>query len=157
MKALPFLPVAAVKDAWKMLRTQLVNKWPAANNFAVYFEKTWVESNVYNLSLWNCYEQTLARRPRTNVSEGGNNSIRIAYGVSNPIIWTCLDRIIQIQHESDCKIIQQDSGTLKPKKLRKKIRQREERILKIVSEYTEGSDVDSYLRRLSYLCNEDGK
>ena len=87
LKALPFLPVAAVIDAWKTLRTQLVDKWPAASNFAAYFEKTWVESNVYNLSLWNCYEQTLARRPRTNnVSEGGNNSIRIAFGVSNPII-----------------------------------------------------------------------
>ena len=66
-------------------------------------------------------------------------------------------KLVQIQHESDCKIIQQDSGTLKPKKVKKKMRQREERILLIVSEYTEGSDVDSYLRRLSYLCNEDSK
>ena len=37
-------------------------------------------------------------------------------------------KLIQIQHESDCKIIQQDSGTSKPKKV-KKMRQREERIL----------------------------
>ena len=66
-------------------------------------------------------------------------------------------KLIQIQHESDCEIIQLDSGTLKPKKVKKKMRQREERILLIVSEYTEGSDVDSYLRRLSYLCNEDSK
>ena len=66
-------------------------------------------------------------------------------------------KLIQIQHESDCKIIQQDSGTLKPKKVKKKMRQREERILLIVSEYTEGSDADSYLRRLSYLCNEDSR
>ena len=65
-------------------------------------------------------------------------------------------KLIQIQHKSHCKIIQLDSGTLKPKKV-KKMRQREERILLIVSEYIEGSDVDSYLSRLSYHCNEDSK
>ena len=113
LKGLPILPVAAIKNAWKTLRTQLVNKWPAASNFVAKYVKTWVKSNVCNLSLWNCYEHTLGRRPRTNnVFEGGNNSIRIAFEVSNTIIWTCLDCVIQIQHKSDSKIIQQDSGTL---------------------------------------------
>ena len=106
--ALPFLPVADVRAGWDEVKQDLLNRFPQTSNLVLYFESTWLDGN-YDIDLWNCYGQTLAGLPRTNnVSEGGNNSINVAFGCSKskPSIWRCLDKIKEFQAQTDLVIIQ---------------------------------------------------
>ena len=52
---LPFLPIVDVLDAWTELKTRIwiLYPTPAITDYITYFEKTWIFSTSYPISMWN--------------------------------------------------------------------------------------------------------
>ena len=122
-----------------------------------YLESTWLYSTCYPREMWNMYESVKNKDPRTNnVSEGGNNAINIAAGVSHPKIVPFI-KIIQrfnAEHESD---LQQFTTGANPHRRRSARRtrtiERDDRILAIVTS-NDGFNLLSYLRRVATYTSE---
>ena len=106
----------------------------------------------YSIELWNCRDRTLRGEPRTNnVSEGGNNSLRVAFAMENPVIWTCIDKIVEFQSQTDMSLVHQDAGQLNVIKKRRWRQKKEAAVKRHVTNYTTGVDVMDFLKRLSYM------
>ena len=92
---LSFVPVADTETCWRLLKNYLLAAYPFAYSTLVidYLESTWLYSTCYPREMWNMYESVKNEDPRANcnnVSEGGNNAINIASGVSHPkIVHSC--------------------------------------------------------------------
>ena len=90
---LPFLPIGDVLDAWTELKTRIwiLYPTPAITDYIKYFEKTWIFSTFYHISMWNITSAVECDEPRTNnASEGGNNALNRAYNGSHSSMWTSL-------------------------------------------------------------------
>ena len=143
------------RAGWDEVKQELLNRFSQTANLLSYFESTWLNGN-YDIDLWNCYGQTLSGLPRTNnASEGGNNSINVAFGCSKPSIWRCLDKIKEFRAQTDLVIVQYLVGQSNSVRARKKWINREMKIKDIVSQYDSNNNSSDYcrryLRRLSYL------
>ena len=148
---LPFLPPDNVRAGWLDIKQQLLNNHPVTAPYVDYVDSTWMDGN-YAIPLWNCYERTLNGEPRTNnISEGGNNAIRVAFGCTKPVIWKCLDKVKEFQSQTDLVLVQHFTGQSNSVKPRNKWVIRERRIKNIVQEFDSNSDRMAYLRRLSFL------
>ena len=152
LKALPFLPSSLIRSTWTSIERKLLSSWPQTKKFCLYFESTWVDNSVYDLELWNCYNQTLERLPRTNnVSEGQNNGMRVLFGASNPTIWKCISNLRLIQTKTDTILLQQSAGRYVASRVRKERLRREEKLYSYVLNFNPTCDIEVYLRRLSFL------
>ena len=134
------------------MKTKLLNDYPAVSTpYINYYEATWLHGN-YDFALWKVYQRTLDGRPRTNnVSEGGNNAIRVAFGCSNPVIWKCLDKVKEFQGQTDLVIRQHLTGQDNNIPPRRKWVTRERRIKNIVATYNSSMDKLHYLNNLGCL------
>ena len=148
---LPFLPPDDVSAGWLDIKQQLLNTYPVTSHFVDYFENNWMNGPNYDIPFWNCYQQTLDGHPRTNnAAEGGNNSLRVAFGCTKPVIWKWLDKIKEIQSQTDLVLVQHMTGQSNSVPVRKRWMTRERCIKRIVEEYdSSSSDKMMYLSRLS--------
>ena len=150
---LAFVPVADTETCWRLLKNYLLAAYPFAYSTLVidYLESTWLYSTCYPREMWNMYESVKNEDPWTNnVSEGGNNAINIAAGVSHPKIVPFI-KIIQrfnAEHESDLQ--QFTTGANPHRRRRTRTVERDDRILAIVTSY-DGFNLLGYLRRVGNL------
>ena len=148
---LSFVPPCDVLCGWHSIRDRLRRDHSSVcEDFVTYFEDTWL-NGLYSLKLWNCYERTLNGQPRTNnVSEGGNNSIRIAFGIENPVFWKFVEKLREFQTESDVEIVQSTTGRRRViPRVRERVR-REQKRVKYARDYSLVNMLE-YLRKHSYL------
>ena len=85
-----FLPIGDVLDAWTELKTRIwiLYPTPAITDYITYFEKTWIFSTSYPISMWNISSAVEYDEPRTNnASEGGNNALNRAFNASHTSMW----------------------------------------------------------------------
>ena len=151
---LAFLPADEVAEAWSDLSHNFLSTFPESKEFCDYVESTWIDGR-YTCKQWNCYDRTLAGQPRTNnVSEGGNNVLRLAMGCVKPVIWKWIETILKVQLKSDFKINQFMCGGSNVSKKKSEIK-RQESMSRLVRDY---SFVDpdqrlGFVRKMSHFSS----
>ena len=155
---LAFLPADEVAEAWSDLSHHFLSTFPESKDFCDYVESTWIDGR-YTCKQWNCYDRTLAGQPRTNnVSEGGNNGLRLAMECAKPVIWKWIETIRKVQIKSDFKINQfMCGGSNVSKKKKSEIKRQEtmSRLTRLVRDY---SFVDpdqrlGFVRKMSHFSS----
>ena len=68
-----FVPVDDVCLGWNFLKP-LLTQYIATATFISYFESNWLNSPLYPIYMWNCYDSTLSDDVRTNNHSGGSNN-----------------------------------------------------------------------------------
>ncbi|XP_065321616.1 uncharacterized protein LOC135929050 [Gordionus sp. m RMFG-2023] len=125
-----------------------------------YFEETWIgkmiamesRSPIFGISLWNCYESTLASEPNTNNSvEGWHRSFSSHISSHHPTIWKFIKTLKDEDSLNSYKLEQYSLGLLAPVS-KKEYRERSKRILLIVEDFHSRTMMD-YLRALSHNLN----
>ena len=140
---LPFLPIGDVLDAWTEMKTRIWILYPthAITDYITYFEKTWLFSTSYPISMWNISSAVEYDEPRTNnASEGGNNALNRAFNASHPSMRTFISTLRKFHAEVETKYQQMSVGTATS----------EARIKHIVESYNPADKLD-FLRKIGYL------
>ncbi|KAK5648373.1 hypothetical protein RI129_003265 [Pyrocoelia pectoralis] len=99
--------------------------------------------------MWNLYDRTINRNNRTNNNcEAAHRRLQSELGMNHPTIWKFLDGLRKVQKGRDTYHEQLVAGNQPQMKL-KKYRDADERILRIVTEYRNRTEVE-YLRGIAH-------
>ena len=133
--------------SWSLVQLFIVDVWneivnnlpPEMQEFASYFERTWVDSStaepIFDRFLWNQYESVLAGLPcSNNLVEGWHNGFQTLVGTSNPILWTFLTALKKEENLTFTKKIKMRTGE-GPEPKRRKWRLYNESLSNIVNEF----------------------
>lgn len=135
---LPFLPIDDVIIAWSELKAALFNLRPTAaiSKYIAYFEKNWIFNASYPIAMWNVSSAVEYEEPRTNnASEGGNNGLARMFKSQHPTIWTFIEGLLSFHSEQEMKFLQLDQGGNPNEPQKRKWREREEKLRRLVDEY----------------------
>lgn len=100
--------------------------------------------------MWNLYHRTLNGHDRTNNhAEASNRRLQQELGVTHPTIWKFIDSLRKVQKGRDAYYEQLVAGNPPPLKL-KKYREADRRILFLVQNFNEATNVIEYLRGIGH-------
>ena len=71
--------------------------------------------------------------------------------MESPVIWTCLDKIVEFQSQTDMSLVQQDAGQLNVIKKSGWRQKKEAAVKRHATNYKTGDDLMDFLKRLSYM------
>ena len=154
--ALAFVPIADIYAYVDVLANELpIELQPLLN----WFEDNYIgrlnrrgngrRPPLFPPEMWNLYHRTLNREDRTNNhAEAAHRRLHAELGMHHPTIWKFIDALRKVQKGRDSYYEQLVAGHNPPLKL-KKHREADERIGKIVSEYSNRIPLE-YLRGLAY-------
>lgn len=155
LPALAFIPIDHVVEAFEKLEDLASNEiMPVID----YFEDTYIgrlrrrrqrAQPTFPVDVWNVYNNVQNSLPRTNNSvEGWNRKIQTAVSAHHPNIWRFLG-ILKREQSINNTHIDQLLGGHSPPAQRKKYRDNNARIMKIVREFEERETVD-FLRGIAH-------
>ncbi|XP_057321233.1 uncharacterized protein LOC130665011 [Microplitis mediator] len=161
LMALAFVPEEDVVKAYEKLIASkfFVEHTDELESLLNYFEKTWVgelnrrgerRSGRYNVKIWNHYLSVKMSLPRTNNSvEGWHNGFNKRAQASHLIFWRFIELFRSEQAITDIKLEQFVAGGGGQNPTRKKYPDKNERILKVINEYS-NRHLLTYLRGIAY-------
>jgi len=154
LPALAFVPLEDITSSYDVL----MNTPFYEDNDALlrplldYYEDTWIgrprrggrRAPLFPRTLWNCFTATADGNPRTNNKvEGWNKRFNTLIGIKHPTVWTFIDKLKDEQSVTELKMNQILAGTPSAPR-RKKYRDLEKRLLRVVADYGNRS-VSDYL------------
>lgn len=114
LKGLPFLPIEDIQYGWDELKVLFsVHFGTSSDIFIKYFEETYLERGPrsYKVELWNCSQRHHDNVPQTNnFSEASNLLLKGAFGFAKPFIWTCVEKLCEVQAQTDIRITHLSMG-----------------------------------------------
>ena len=157
LAALAFVPLFDVCDSFDMLVAD-ENFDQRLQPLVVYFEDTWIgrrsvrgqrDSPMFPITSWNVFTRCLNRERRTNNDiEGWHRRFQTVVIRRNPSVFDCIEALKREQKRNETRINRINAGEQLTHKKRK-YRDLDERIFKLVTEYGERSRVQ-YLRGIAY-------
>ena len=103
---------------------------------------------MFPIKLWNVHDRVSANLPRTNNSiEGWHNAFAKRVSIAHPTITKLADRIRREQSKFEIDVAQIQQG-LEPKPKKKKYRLLDERIHRLVEDYS-SADILQFLKNLA--------
>ena len=140
-------------DAWTELKTRMwiLYPTPAISAYISYFEKTWLFSTSYPISMWNVSSAVEYDEQRTNnASEGGNNALNRAFNSSHPTLWSFISTLRKFHAEVETQVLQIAVGTQPCEPVAKKWKVRDARIKHLVDGYNPAQKLE-FIRKIGYL------
>lgn len=125
-----------------------------------YFEATYIGQQsrnrrkrpLYNIAIWNMYDNTVNALPRTNNSvEGWHNALKNFVGCNHPSLFKFIEAIKKEQAIQENKMVQLNGGVLLEER-RKSYRDHDKAIKRVVESYAEYED-DEKLDYLQSIAN----
>lgn len=158
LAAIAYVPTIHVTAVFEQLCDKGVFP-PESQEVVDYFEDTWIGRPTrrhlrrppkFSHEMWNVYQLVLDGLPRTNNSvEGWHRGFEEQVAACHPNIWKFIDSIKKEQSVNEIRIEQFFSGSELSNK-KKKYRDCDERIKKLVSSYDEQSDIFDYVRGIAH-------
>ncbi|XP_050512889.1 uncharacterized protein LOC126888581 [Diabrotica virgifera virgifera] len=106
---------------------------------------------LFPQELWNLYQRTMNREDRTNnYAEPAHRRLQTELGVDHPTIWKFIDSLRKVHKGRDVHYKQLVAGNLPPLKKKKKYRDADGRILRLVRNFNADGDILQYLRGLAH-------
>lgn len=149
MIALAFIPIEKVEEGFNLIIKS--DEFPeSATPFATYFEKTYIGNNArFPPKLWNMVDRTRNNMSRTNNAvESWHSTLRYTIPQGNQSIYTFLESLRnqhQLQYYELC-LLNSEAAT-RSKSI--KYTDINARMIKIVNNFKEGTDVLPYLRTVA--------
>ena len=145
--ALGYIPF--VRNCYNNVRNdpptnQLIQTYPALQNYFVYFENTWLNANAtFPPALWNVHNRPMDFRTNSHV-ESFSHKWSNAVGVRHPSLWTFIRVLKDVQAEHEVKVAGMWNGVPPPQR-RLKWRRLEQRIIDLKNQYQNGArNLDEY-------------
>jgi len=145
LSAIAFVPTSDVVSSYDILMNTsfFEDNERLLQPLVDYYEDTWIgrprrggrRPPLFPHALWNCFQTTAVRNSRTNNSvEGWNRRFNSIVGMKHPTIWKFIEKLKEEQSFNEMKLNQLIAGTpAQPRK--RKYRDLEDRLLKIVEDY----------------------
>ena len=157
LAAVTFVSTTDVIRAFESLSENLPLDVPA-QAIIDYFEDTYIgrlrpggqrRDSLFPITVWNMYEQTLQRLPRTNNAvEGGHHSFQANVGGCHPNFWKFIDILKREQNLAQVHIARARAGH-QPEPQRRRYQDSNQRILNIVQDFNNRDTID-YLRGIAF-------
>lgn len=153
LPALAFVPLEDVTASFEVI-VSTIQFPPETKSVVDYFEKNYIgrkgiREPTFKQNFWNCYNSVVERLPRTNNSvEGWHNGFNELVR-SNPSVWTFI-AAIRGENSKNVLLLNQILTGGEPALKKRKYKDIDKKILKIVSAYSTTNIID-YLRAIA--CN----
>lgn len=157
MTSLAFLKIEDLDEAVELLYQELPEE---LHELLEWFEHYYLGNHTRNGNTrrgpsftpqtWSVYERVLSNTDRTNnFAEAAHRRLQSELGMDHPSVWKFINTLKKIQHGRDIFYEKLLAGFDPPKKL-KRYRDADNRILKLVTEYTTTRNFMQYLKAISY-------
>jgi hypothetical protein len=104
---------------------------------------------IFPIAMWSCHDRTLNAQDRTNNrAEAAHRALQAELHMDHPSIWKLIDALRQLQKKRD-KNYEEMIGGIHPEVKRRKYREVDDRILRLVQEIEQKTPVE-FLRGIAH-------
>lgn len=158
LMALGYLPLSFVKIQFNNLRarkTQLLNQFPALEQFFGYVERNWIRSSSANPpAIWNVFGRPMDRRTNNSV-ESFNKHWNMRVGIRRPSLWTFI-RILKDEQTHHQRNVRNMNNGVAPVCRRRRWREHERKIIKLRADLQSGNrNLPNYWQAITFTVSNN--